>query len=53
MYDFEIIFPENCLHPMYPLCVWACNDDKQLVLVNILYVSDSLEETYVVVFCFC
>ena len=41
MYDFEIIFPENCSHPLYPLCVWACNDVKQLVWVNFLYVGDS------------
>ena len=52
MYDFEIIFTENRSHPLYPLCVWACNNDKQLVWTNFLYVSDSWGETYVVFFFF-
>ena len=43
MYDFKMIFPENSSQPLYPLCVWACDDDKQLVWVNFLYVSDSSE----------
>ena len=33
------------------LCIYACNNDTQLVWVNFLYVSDSQGETYVVFFC--
>ena len=44
MCDFEINFPENRSHPLYLLCVWACNNDKQLVWVNFLYVSDGVGE---------
>ena len=35
-YDVEVIFPENGLHPLHPLCIQACNDDKQLVRVSFI-----------------
>ena len=48
MYDFKIIFPENRSHPLYPLCVWTCNDHKQLIRINFQKLSDTWGKTYVV-----